>query len=95
VPTQCLLPAIDSSLKSPVDGKSCRRERRRRNDFDEALTLREPGRPKEVTLGARLRFAKRPRLQRLTQDPTAMIHSQRAPSGARWCPDINGGAHYY
>jgi hypothetical protein len=36
-----LLPAIDSSLKSPVDGKSCRRERRRRNDFDEAVTLLE------------------------------------------------------
>src|SRR5580704_1207642 len=48
VPTQCLLPAIDSSLKSPVDGKSCRRERRRRNDFDEAVTLREPGRLKDL-----------------------------------------------
>jgi hypothetical protein len=30
-----------------------------------------------------LRFAKRPRLPRLTQDPTAMIHSQRARSGAQ------------
>src|SRR6516165_10507643 len=53
--------------------QSCRRDRCRCNDFDEAMTPRAPGRPGEITLcGSAVLFTKRPRSSSLTRDPAGI-----------------------